>query len=170
MPFGKRDEAFKSGNWSELHYFVNCDSDGLGHPLPKEVCLIFGLAVAYCNNVIPNYNGDVVIRSKLRRGERRKYSQQLRRASKKHRATVAISAGESARLAPFRNSTIHFATAALVVRHWTGNWHYREQSEILQIMGLSKSQDFIRDRIDYLRGHNLKTFDKIDLWASRIKK
>jgi hypothetical protein len=55
------------------------------------------------------------------------------------------------------------------VRHWTGSWHYREQIEMLNIMGLSKGQDFIRDRVDYLRSNNHPLFEEISRRADRLR-
>jgi hypothetical protein len=162
--------AFESGQHGELAAFVNRDSDGLGHPLPKDVCINLGLAVAYSNNTIPDYNEDVLIARKLNNRSLRTRQPRLRRAAKRLGDSVTAPSFAATRLAPHRNSTIHLVTGALVVRHWTGGRHYREQIEILGIMGLSKSEDFVRDRIDYLRGSNPMMFKKIESWATAMKK
>jgi len=170
-PLSKLTNAFATAQYRELRDFVYCDSDGLGNPLPKEACLNLGLAVAYSRNVIPEYNEDVLIARDLSNRARRTRQQKLRRAAKRHGtpATVRRAPGP-ARLAPYRNSTIHLVTGALVVRQWTSRWHYRQQIEMLNIMGLSKGQDFIRDRVDYLRWSNPILFEKIESWASALKR
>jgi len=127
---------------------VTEDSDGLGHPLPKEVCVNFGLAVAYCNDVMPEYNEDVRVSRAVTSRERRRRQQIRRRAAKKFGISAPPLRLPSASLAPYKNSTIHVVSGALVVRHWTGSWHYREQIEILNIMGLHKGNDYIRDRVE----------------------
>ena len=78
-------------------------------------------------------------------------------------------AAESIRLAPYKASTIYFVSGALIVQHWTGGWHYREQMEILRIMGLSKSPDFIRDRVGYLQNTNQLLFGEIEVLARRVR-
>jgi hypothetical protein len=170
-PLRRLNGAFNSGRHPELEHFVCRDSDGLGHPLPNEACVNMSLAVVYSMNVIPEYNGDIVIAHQTATRARRTRAQRARRAAQRLGVRLARSRSfESARLAPHRNSTIRLVTGALVVRHWTGSWHYRQQIEMLDIMGLSKSQDFIRDRVDYLRACNRELFGKIDSWASGIRK
>lgn len=170
VPFSRLIDALDSGRHPELENFINRDSDGLEHPLPKETCLNLGLAVAYLNNVIPDYNEDVLIARELGNRERRRLRQRVRRAAKRSGALVPARSCPSTRLAHHRNSTIHVTTAALVVRQWTGSWHYREQMEILNIMGLYKSPDFVRDRVDYLRGTDPTMFGKLESWATAMKK
>jgi hypothetical protein len=170
-PLERIEKAFGSQEHRELENFIRRDSDGLGNPLPSEVCVNLGLAVAYANNRIPEYNPDVLIERDVYRSSRRVRLQRSRRAAKKLGAqAVAIRSPERTRLARHRNSTIHIVSGALAVRHWTGRWHYREQVEILSLMGLSKSEDFIRDRVDHLRTSNPGTFEQIGLWAKGIKK
>jgi hypothetical protein len=170
VPLSNLAHALDSRQHRELNNFINFNSDGLGHPLPTDVCINFGLAVAYSNNLIPEYNQDVLIGQGLSKLEQRKKRQRFRRAAKRFGVSLSAPPCHSARLAPHRNSTIHLATGALVVRHWTGRWHYREQMEILQIMGLYRSDDFIRDRVDYLRKTNPILFEKIESWGRAIRK
>ncbi len=170
-PFNKLAKAFTSGHHGELYDFVYRDSDGLGNPLPDEVCLNLGLAVAYSNGVIPELNRDVVIARDIRRRERRVKLQKRRRSARRLGILATTpSLPDSIRLAPYRSSTVHLVAGALVVRRWTGNWHYRQQIEILDIMGLSKGQDFIRDRVDFLQGKNRALFESIESWATAIKR
>jgi hypothetical protein len=170
-PFSRLAQAFESGKHPELANFVTVDSDGLGHPLPKEVCVNLGLAVAYSNSVIPEYNKDVVTARATSSHERRRQLQKRRRAAKRFGLSASIpTTSTPPRLASHKNSTIHVVTGALVVRHWTGSWHYREQMEILNIMGLHKTHDFIRDRVDYLRTSNPAMIEKIEGWAKTFGK
>ena len=170
-PLARLTDAFNSGQHRALEHFVCRDSDGLGHPLAKEACVNMGLAVVYSKNIIPEYNGDVIVARKMVITAQRAEAQRRRRAARKLGLPFAVStSSKSAHLAPYRNSTIHLVRGALVVLHWTGNWHYRQQTEILDIMGLSKGQDFIRDRVHYLQDTNPALFDKIELWASAIRK
>ena len=55
------------------------------------------------------------------------------------------------------------------MRHWTGAAHHREQMEMLKIMGLHKGEDFIRDRIDYLRRKNPTTYENVQLLAAGLR-
>ena len=96
--------------------------------------------------------------------------QRINRAAKRNNVSLALPKVEGKHLSPHRNSTTYLATGALITRHWTGNWHYREQVEILRIMGLNKNADFIRDRIDYLRDHNRAMFDMIQSRAAAMKR
>ena len=169
-PFGKLAKAIASGQHRELCDFVYRDSDGLGHPLPKEACLNLGLAVAYSNDLLPEYNKDILIARDISNRARRARLQKRRRSAKKLGMLVTCPpTPEPTRLAGHRSSTVHLVTGALVVLHWTGSWHYRHQSEMLNIMGLSKSQDFVRDRVDYLRGSNPDAFEKIESWARDLR-
>jgi hypothetical protein len=170
VPLGRLTRAFVSGQYPGLEKFVNRDSDGLGHPLPKETYINHALAVAYSRDVIPQYNRDVLIDQGVRIRNRRAQRQRARRAGQRLKAGVATYPSTSTRLAPYRNSTIHVVTGALAVRQWTGSWHYREQMELLKIMGLYKGDDFIRDRIRYLRMSNPTMFHDIELWAAAMKK
>jgi hypothetical protein len=170
VPLSKLAHALESRQHRELNNFINCNSDGLGHPLPRDVCINFGLAIAYSNGVIPEYNRDILIAQDLNKLEKRRQRQKLRRAAKKFGLSVPALPCQSTRLARHRNSTVHVATGALVVRQWTGRWHYPEQMEILQIMGLYRSDDFIRDRVDYLRKTNPIMFEKIKSWTTAMKK
>lgn len=168
-PFSKLAKALASDQHSELYDFVYCDSDGLGNPLPEEVCLNLGLAVAYSSGVIPEHNKDVLIAREMGRRERRKALQKRRRSASR----LGISATPppirgSIRLAPHKCSTIHLVAGALVVRHWTGSWHYRQQIGILDVMGLSKGQDFVRDQLGFLRDSNQALFEDMDSWATAI--
>jgi hypothetical protein len=171
MPLGRLTDALNSGKHCELEHFVCRDSDGLGHPLPREAYTNMGLGVLYSKNVIPEYNGDIVLAHRAAARARRARAQRLRRSRQRLGIPSAAStSSESSRLAPYKNSTVHLVSGALVVLHWTGNWHYKEQTEMLGIMGLSKSQDFVRDRVDYLQASNPALFQAIDSWASRIRK
>jgi len=168
-PFSKLTTAFTAQQHRALYEFVCCDSDGLGNPLPKEVCLNLGLAVAYSNDVIPEYNNDVLIARNLSNRARRARLQKLRRSARRFGVSPPASPKpESTRLARHKSSTIHLVTGALVVRHWTGSWHYRQQIEMLSIMGLSKGEDFVSDRVEFLLGTNQALFEKIESWARAI--
>ena len=168
-PFSKLAKAFTSERHAELRNFICCDSDGLGRPLPEEVCLNLGLAVVYSSDVLPEYNEDVLISRDLERRRRRARLQRRRRAAMKHGISAAKPLKPvTVRLAPHKSSTIHLVAGALVVQHWTGSWHYRQLMEILDIMGLSKGQDFVRDRLDFLRGSNQILFEDLEAWAIAV--
>ncbi len=85
-PLGRLTQAFVSGQYPELEKFVNCDSDGLGHPLPKEAYINLALAVAYSRDVIPQYNRDVLIDQGVRIRNRRAQRQRARRAGQRLKA------------------------------------------------------------------------------------
>jgi hypothetical protein len=169
LPLTKLKQALDFPQYRDLDCFINRDSDGLGHPLPKEVCINLGLAVAYSHNLIPEYNQDVRIARSVDKREQRRRQQKIRRAARKVGMQVPTKPRPSPRLAVYKNSTIHITTGALVVWHWTGRWHYREQIEMLQIMGLFKNQDFVRERVDYLRKSNPLIFEQIESCAAEIK-
>jgi hypothetical protein len=169
VPLGRLTQAFVSGNHPELEKFVNRDSDGLGHPLPEETYINHALAVAYSSDVIPQYNGDVLINQDMRIRDRRAQRQRVRRAGKRLGAPISAYRCASTRLAPYRNSTIHLVTGAVAIREWTGSWHYREQMELLNIMGLYKGEDFLRDRVRYLHRSNPTVFNEIELWVASMK-
>jgi hypothetical protein len=169
VPLEKLAKALTSGKHSRLDRFLNRDSDGLGHPLPQDVCRHFGFAVVYTEDVIPDYNADVLARQKEARRARRTDRQRVRRAASRLGTSTGDVRLEKAHLAPHRNSTIHLATGALVTLHWTGGWHYREQAELLEIMGLAKSQDFVRDRVEYLRTRNRAMCEMLESRAIAIK-
>jgi hypothetical protein len=158
-----------SGKHTALEEFINHNSDGLGNPLPQEVCERFGFAVACVNDRIPDYNQDVLMAQKEARLQRRAETQRIRRAANRQNVSITLSHLEGKHLSPHRNSTIHLTTGALITHHWTGCWHYREQSEILKIMGLTKNSDFIRNRLEYLREHNPAKFDLIESQAVVLK-
>jgi hypothetical protein len=101
---------------------------------------------------------------------RRSELQRIRRAACKLGRSATGSRLQKTHLSPSRNSTIHLVTGALVTLHWTGAWHYREQSEILEAMGLAKSPDFVRDRVEYLRLRNRAMFGVIESRAIAIKR
>jgi len=82
-PFGKLAKALASEKHRELYDFVYRDSDGLGNPLPKEACLNLGLAVAYANDALPEYNKDVLIARDISSRARRARLQKRRRSAKK---------------------------------------------------------------------------------------
>ena len=162
LPLKKLAVALDSGDYPELRRFIRHDSDGLGNPLLNDVCDNLGLVVVYRNYSIPDYDKSTLLDSRRRRHISRNESQRRRRAAEKHGARAPAGASpESFHLAPYRRSSIHLAAGALAVRDWTGNWHYREQMEILKIMGLSKGEDFIRDRLDYLSKRNPQMFQVI---------
>jgi hypothetical protein len=170
IPLQKLTDAFKSGEHREIERFVCHDADGLGNPLPREACINLSLGVAYTKDIIPEYSRDLVIASDIVKRERRRQAQKRRRAAKKLGVAIGRDApADSTRLAPYRASTIHFVSGALIVQHWTGGWHYREQMEILRIMGLSKGQDFIRDKVSYLQDKNQSLFDAIEGLARRVR-
>jgi len=169
-PLGKLAEAFASAHHRELFDFVCRDSDGLGNPLPGEACLNLGLAVAYWSDTLPEYNKDVVIARDLDRRARRAHLQRLHRSARRLGLSLRVPRmRKSTTLPSHRNSTIHLVTGALVIKHFTGCWHYRQQTEMLNLMGLSRGQDFVRDRVDFLRGANTILFESIESWARAIK-
>lgn len=170
LPLANLAQALDSPQYRDLDYFINQNSDGLGHPLPEEVCVNLGLAVAYSHNSITEYNRDVLIARSINKREQRRRQQKVRRAARKLGLEVPTRSCPSQRLAPHKNSTIHITTGALVVQHWTGRWHYREQMEILRIMGLHKSPDFVSDRINYLRDINPIVFKQIESYAISLSK
>jgi hypothetical protein len=171
IPLGKLTRAFGSRENHDLHNFVRHDSDGLGHPLPEDVCVNLGVAVAHLKSVVPEYGEDVVIARDMRSRQRRTRTQNVRRAARRLGILVSPPSGVRVpQLAPHRQSTIRLVTGALVVRNWTGTWHYRELTEMLAIMGIFKNIDFIRDRVEYLRRSNPSTFTRIQSFASAIRK
>jgi hypothetical protein len=171
IPLNKLGEALDSGEYPDLRRFVRHDSDGLGNPLPDEVCDNLGLAVVYLNHSLPDYD-KATLRDSLRtRRLSRNERQRRRRAIERNGATADFRpAADPHRLAPYKRSTIHVVAGALAVRHWTGKWHYREQAEILKIMGLSKAEDFIRDRLDYLSKRNPRMFKVIESSTCTLEK
>jgi hypothetical protein len=171
LPLKKLAAALDSEEYSELCKFVCHDSDGLGNPLPKEVCDNLGLAVIYLNHSIPDQDKAALLFSQRRRRISRNQKQRLRRAIERHgTAARSCHAPDPFRLEPHKRSTIHLVTGALAVRHWTGQWHYRQQIEMLKVMGLFRGDDFIRDRVDYLRTSNPKVFERIALSAAGLRK
>lgn len=170
LPLNELAQALESGNHPDLDEFVNLNSDGLGTPLAPEVCINFGLAVAYSKNVIPEYNDDILLSRHARNRERRAQQQRFRRAALRLGESMTTERCRYTHLAPHKNSNIHVVTGALFALHWTGAWHYREQMGILRIMGLYKGDDFIRDRIDYLRRNNPATYENIRLLAAGLRK
>lgn len=169
VPLERLSWAFDSGQHRELENFINRDSDGLGNPLPREAFIQHALAVAYSNNLIPEYNGDVLTDRDTCSRERRSRLQRSRRTAKRLGVSMPATPPVSLRLEPHRNSTIHVVKGALAVLQWTGSWHYREQMELLNVMGLHKSEDYIRDRVRYLQRANPTKFKEIELWAPSIK-
>lgn len=169
-PLSRLDEALTSGRHSELYDFLRHDSDGLGNPLPREVCVNLGLAVVYSTDLLPDYNKDVLMEQDESTRARRARRQRLRRSARRLgvAAPVPRSSGP-VRLAPRRNSTIHLVAGALLVRHSTGRWHYRQQSEMLGIMGLCKGQDFVRNRVAYLHSSNQSLFGNIQSWVRDLR-
>ncbi len=161
--------ALGSPQHAALDEFVSRNSDGLWNPLPREVPESLGLAVACLTDTIPEYNADMTLRQEMRQ-RRRTEVQRLRRAKRKHSVSVAVPRHGGVHLSQHRNSTIYLATAALITSQWTGRWHYPEQNEILRIMGLARSSDFIRDRVDALRDRNAPAFNWIRLRAVALTK
>lgn len=170
VPLGRLNHALNSGQHRELEDFINRDSDGLGHPLPRQVCTNLGLAVTYSKDLIPDYNEDILTARKVEQRARRTRMQKMRRSAKRLGTSVVIPAPEHKRLAPFRNSTIYLVTGARMILHWTGACHYPEQLEMLDIMGLSRNPDFIRDKVDYLERKRPELFKTIESWAAEVKK
>jgi len=169
VPFDKLTRAFDSGKYAELDRFVR-NSDGLGTPLPPDVCINLGLAVACSNSLLPQYNKDVLRRQKAHIRERRAEQQRLRRKAKNLGLQRPSEQRRYLSSAQHKNSTIHIVTGALIVHEWTKRWHCREQIEILRIMGLHKGDDFIRDRIDYMQTSNARMFRNLELFAGGIRK
>lgn len=161
-------QTLNSVQHEELQNFVVSNSDGLGNPLPKEVCINLGLAVIYAQGMIPEYNPDVVKAKEVDNRRRRTERQKIRRAKRRLNISASAAHAGSTRLASYKGSTFHVANAALIVRRWTGTWHYREQMEILSIMGLHKGNDFVRDRVDYLRHSNPMLFEQVEKFALSI--
>jgi hypothetical protein len=169
-PLASLNLAFNSGQEQELRYFVRCDSDGLGHPLPKEAPINLALAAAYLSDLAPEYDEETLHARDESVLSRRSRMQGLRRAAKRlHVPRPEQPPFRAVRMATQRNSTIHLARGALVIFHWTRRWHYREQSEMLKIMGVYKGEDFVRDRVDYLRENNANLFQTIESWALQLK-
>lgn len=162
--------AFNTGQYPDLEEFVFRNSDGLGRPLPPEVCINLALTVACAKNLLPEYSTDLLQFRDARNRERRTQRQRLRRSAERLGEPIASERCRHTSLAPRKNSTVHVVKGALFVRHWTGAWHHREQTKILEIMGLHKGEDFIRDRIDYLRRCNPAMFESIELLAAGLRK
>ena len=102
---------------------------------------------------MPDYNRDVLAAQKETRRLRRTKVQRIRRAAQRQ----GVSAGSlRVKKATSRLSGIQrfIFGGALVTLHWTGGWHHRENAEMLEIMGLARSQAFVPDRIEYLRIRN----------------
>jgi len=166
VPLDRLAVALSSERYSELARFVRCDSDGMGNPLPNAVCDNLGLAVVYLNHSIPDDDKSTLLLLRRQRRMSRNEAQRRRRAAARCGVTAVIRpTAEPFRREPHKRSTIHLVTGALVVRRWTGRWHYRQQMEILRVMGFFRGDDFIRDRVDYLRRSNPKVFEKIESFA-----
>jgi hypothetical protein len=101
--------------------------------------------------------------------ERRTQRQRVRRAATRLGECVATRRRRYTHLAPHKNSTIHVVKGALFVRHWTGASHHGKQIKILELMGLHKTEDFIRNRISYLRESNPLAFQSIQLLAMGLR-
>jgi hypothetical protein len=170
VPLTKLSGAFDSGKHDGLDEFVNRNSDGLGTPLPCDVCIHLALAVACASGFSPEYGADILSSRQTHAREQRAHQQRLRRAAKKLGAAMPDRRKHNRQIASHKNSTIHIVTGALVVRDWTNSWHYREQLEMLSIMGLHKGEDFIRDRLDYVRTRNGRLFRNLELLAAGIGK
>lgn len=170
LPLRKLEDALDSGRHERLAEFVRINSDGLGNPLPEQALSNLSLAVVYSNEIIPEYNNDVIEARETANRARRRDTQRFRRAAKRLGIETApnVRSPQSSRLARHKNSTVHLVTGALVVRCWTGSWHYRQQLEMLGIMGLLKGPDFVRDRVDYLERSNKVLFDELSSWANEI--
>lgn len=169
IPLDELAHALGSGKYAELDEFVNRNSDGFGNPLPTEACTNLALAAACSKHLLPEYSHDLLsLRDKTNR-EQRARRQRLRRAAERLGESITKERCRYTHLAPHRNSTVHLVTGALIVRHWTGAAHHREQMEMLKIMGLHKGEDFIRDRIDYLRRKNPTTYENVQLLAAGLR-
>jgi hypothetical protein len=160
--------AFTSGRHSELEEFVNHNADGLGNPLLPEVPDSLALAIACVEGRIPDYSPDVLIPRDEARRKLKARAQRRRRARLRQNVSIDTPHAAGKYVSACRNSTIYLVTAALITKHWTGRWHYREQSEILGIMGLSQNLDFIRDRLDYFRDHSPSSYDWIESLANAL--
>jgi hypothetical protein len=169
VPLDKLASALGSRKYSALEEFVNRNSDGLGNPLPQEVYKNLGLAIACLNNRLADYPGGVLLAQKEARLKRRANKQRFRRAAIKQNVALTAPRLKPMHLSPYRNSTAHISRGALITQHWTGSWHFRELNEILGIMGLSQSDDFIRDRLRSLRAHNVPMFKLIESQAATLK-
>lgn len=120
---------------------------------------------------VPECREDVVRTVALQKRRHKNVLQMRRRAAKRLGIGVGLfSSAQASNLAPHRISTIHVVTAALAAWHWTGQRHYPEQTDLLQIMGVFKGTDFVRDRVDYLRKNNPDTFDRIQQWATALRR
>ena len=170
LPLAELKRAFESGKYSKLEEFVHRDSDGLGTPLPPEVCINLALAAAHSKDRLPEYSSDILQLRDLHNRERRAQRQRLRRAAERLGESIAAERCRHTHLAPHKNSTVHVVKGALFVRHWTGACHHREQIKILELMGFYRGEDFIRDRIDYLRRSDPAMFESIDLLAAGLRK
>jgi hypothetical protein len=160
--------ALASDRHSELEEFVNRNADGLGNPLLPEVPDSLALAIACVEGRIPDYSPDVLIPRDEARRKLRAQAQRQRRARIRQNVSIAIPQAAGTHVSARRNSTVYLATAALMTKHWTGRWHYREQNEILSIMGLSQNCDFIRDRVDYFRDHSPGSYHRVESQASAL--
>ena len=167
-PLGKLAQALRSPANRELERFVNRDSDGLENPLPVDVCRHFGLAVVCYKELLPEYNGDVLSAQKEGRAERRATLQRRRRAARKFGLSIAPTRLPKTHISPYRNSRRHLVTGAIITHLWTGRWHYRQQAQILEIMGLRMSEDFIRDGVSYIQASNPSIFQQIESFARAI--
>ncbi len=163
--------AFASQRYGELEHFVLRDSDGLGNPLPHRVCAHLGLVVLHSKGELPEYDKAFLLQRQVSLRKHRTQTQKIRRAAARLGQNLELSAyADPVHLAPHRNSTIQLVAAALSVREWTGGWHYREQIEMLRIMGLSKSPDFVRDRLEYLKAKNPPLYVEIASRAADVRK
>jgi hypothetical protein len=154
-----------SGRHSELEEFVNHNADGLGNPLLPEVPDSLALAIACLDGRIPDYSPYIRIPRDAARRKLRAEAQRRRRAEARHKISIPTRRAAGTYVSACRNSTIYLATAALMTKQWTGRWHYREQNEILSIMGLSQNSDFIRNRVDYFRRRSPGSYDRIESQA-----
>jgi hypothetical protein len=169
-PLRRLGTALDSEEYSELKRFVRHNSDGLGNPLPNEVCDNLGLAVVYLSDSLPDHDKAALLDSRWRRLSSRNERQRFRRAVKRQSAVaVSLARAGPIRLEPFKRSTVHLVTGALTLQCWTGSWHYQQQMEILRIMGFYRADDFIRDRVDYLRRSNQGLFERVAAYARALK-
>jgi hypothetical protein len=157
--------ALTSGRHSELEEFVNHNADGLGNPLLPEVPDSLALAIACVDGRIPDYSPDIRIPRDEARRRLRAQAQRRRRAEARHKISIPTPRAAGTYVSACRNSTICLATAALMTKEWTGRWHYREQNEILNIMGLFQNPDFIRNRVDYFRRRSPGAYGRIESQA-----
>lgn len=164
-------EALQSGAHAALNEFVNQNSDGLGTPLPREVGVSLALAALCANGVLPEYNQDVLSYYEKRTRQQRTERQRIRRAADRLGLQVPVIPRRSyTRSARYRNSTFYAVSGALVVRHWTGSPHLREQMLMFKIMGLHKGEDYIRNRIDSLRSADPWIFSRIESYAAGLRR